>query len=152
MRFKKVTVSLAMAHVLILSGSAWAQQPANGTATQAELHVPKPYELTQGTFINLTLERVDPDQVSAMVYQNVYDNFENIAIPKGSRLFGRQVNKVNDVHDVFFTEIQLSSTGQTYALEPPLQATTPIGAAGIVDFKPAAIAGTMLRKDLVIPH
>lgn len=152
MSFKKITVSLAMAHVLILSGSVWAQPSANGAAIKAELHVPKPYELTQGTFINLTLERVDPDQVSAMVYQNVYDNFENVVIPKGSRLFGRQVNKVNDVHDVYFTEIQLSSTGQTYTLEPPLQATTPIGAAGIVDFKPAAIAGTMLRKDLVIPH
>ncbi|WJV23178.1 MULTISPECIES: hypothetical protein [Pseudomonas] len=152
MGFKKVAVSLAMAHALILSGSTWAQQSAYGVAVKAERPVPQPYELTQGTFINLTLERVDPNQVTAMVYQNVYDNFENIAIPKGSRLFGRQINKVNDVHDVYFTEIQLSNTGQTYTLEPPLQATTPLGAAGIVDFKPAAIAGAIWRKDMVIPH
>ena len=148
----KTAASLAIVKILILGSAAWAQQPTSETAIQAQLHVPEPYELTQGTFINLTLERVDPNQVSAMVYENVYDAFENIAIPRGSRLFGRQVNKINDVHDVYFTQIQLNSTGQTYTLQPPLQATTPLGAAGIVDFKPAATAGTMLRKDLVIPH
>ncbi|WP_232910457.1 hypothetical protein [Pseudomonas paralactis] len=67
-------------------------------------------------------------------------------------MFGRQVKIVNDVHDVYFNQIQLNTTGKTYTLQPPLQATTPLGAAGIVDFKPAATAGTMLRKDLVIPH
>lgn len=152
MSFMKTAASLAIVKILILGSAAWAQQPTSETAIQAQLHVPEPYELTQGTFINLTLERVDPNQVSAMVYENVYDAFENIAIPRGSRLFGRQVNKINDVHDVYFTQIQLNSTGQTYTLQPPLQATTPLGAAGIVDFKPAATAGTMLRKDLVIPH
>ncbi|WP_177434123.1 hypothetical protein [Pseudomonas sp. Sample_23] len=152
MSFMKTAASLAIVQILILGSAAWAQQPTSETAIQAQLHVPEPYELTQGTFINLTLERVDPNQVSAMVYENVYDAFENIAIPRGSRLFGRQVNKINDVHDVYFTQIQLNSTGQTYTLQPPLQATTPLGAAGIVDFKPAATAGTMLRKDLVIPH
>lgn len=152
MYFRKFAVSLTIAHVLILSGSTWAQQSNNETAVKAELHIPKPYELTQGTFINLTLERVDPNQVSAIVYQNVYDNFENVAIPKGSRLFGRQVNKIRGVSDVYFYEIQLNSTGQTYALEPPLQATTPLGSGGIVDFRPTAIAGTILRKDLIIPH
>lgn len=152
MRFKKLTAVLAMVQVLTLSGSASAQQLVNDTAIKAQLHQPQPYELTQGTFINLTLERVDPDQVSAMVYQHVYDNFENITIPKGSRLLGRQVAKVNNTRDVYFDEIQLSSTGETYTLEPPLQATGPLGEAGIVDFKPAAIAGTMLRKDLIFPH
>ncbi|MBC3259116.1 hypothetical protein HU733_26810 [Pseudomonas paralactis] len=152
MRSMKTIASLAIVQILTLGGTAWAQQPTVETAIQAQLHVPEPYELTQGTFINLTLERVDPNQVSAMVFENVYDAFENIVIPRGSRLFGRQVNIVNDVHDVYFNQIQLNTTGKTYTLQPPLQATTPLGAAGIVDFKPAATAGTMLRKDLVIPH
>ncbi|MGY2374433.1 hypothetical protein ACW9IB_07980 [Pseudomonas sp. SDO524_S393] len=152
MRSMKTIASLAIVQILTLGCTAWAQQPTVETAIQAQLHVPEPYELTQGTFINLTLERVDPNQVSAMVFENVYDAFENIVIPRGSRLFGRQVNIVNDVHDVYFNQIQLNTTGKTYTLQPPLQATTPLGAAGIVDFKPAATAGTMLRKDLVIPH
>jgi len=139
-------------HILVFGSTARAQQPTDETAIQAQLHIPEPYELTQGTFINLILERVDPTQVSAIVYENVYDAFENIAIPRGSRFFGHQVNKVNGVHDVYFSQLQLNSTGQTYTLQPPLQATTPLGAAGIVDFKPAATAGTMLRKDIVIPH
>lgn len=152
MNFIKFAAPLAMSQLLALTNPVWAQQLTNETAIKAELHVPKPFELSQGTFINLTLERVDPNQVSAIVYENIYDNFENIAIPKGSRLLGRQINKVNDVHDVYFNELQLSKTSKTYTLDPPLQATTPIGAAGITDFKPAAIAGTMLRKSLVIPH
>jgi type IV secretory pathway VirB10-like protein len=152
MRSMKTIASLAIVQILTLGGTAWAQGPTVETTIQAQLHVPEPYELTQGTFINLTLERVDPNQVSAMVFENVYDAFENIVIPRGSRLFGRQVNIVNDVHDVYFDQIQLNTTGKTYTLQPPLQATTPLGAAGIVDFKPAATAGTMLRKDLVIPH
>lgn len=138
--------------MLTISGSVWAQRPADGSVIMAERAEAKPYEVSQGTFLNLALEHVDPDYVSAMVYQNVYDNFENIAIPRGSRLFGRQVSQSNNVRDVYFTEIQISSTGQTYTLDPPLQATRPLGEAGIVDFKPAAIAGTIWRRDLVIPH
>ncbi|CRM90932.1 hypothetical protein [Pseudomonas sp. 22 E 5] len=87
-----------------------------------------------------------------MVYQNVYDDYENVAIPRGSRLFGRQVNEVNGSHNVYFTELQLSSTDQTLALDPPLQATSSLGAAGLTDFKPAAIAGTIWLRDQVMPH
>jgi type IV secretory pathway VirB10-like protein len=86
------------------------------------------------------------------ISQNVYDEFENIAIPKGSRVFGRQVNQVNNLHNVFWTEIQLSDTGHTYTLVPPLQATTPLGSAGLVDFKLVARARTMLSTDLLVPH
>ncbi|NWD74029.1 hypothetical protein HX890_07825 [Pseudomonas gingeri] len=152
MHFRKVAVSVTTAAMLIISGPLWAQQPAESTAIKAELHVPKPYEVSQGTFLNLSLEHTDPNYVSAVIYQNVYDNFENIAIPQGSRLFGRQVSQKNNVRDVYFTEIQLSSTGQTYTLEPPLQATRPLGEAGLVDFKSAATAGAIWRRDLVIPH
>lgn len=151
MSYIKAAASLVIVQILNLGSAAWAQQPTVET-TQAQMHVLEPYELTQGTFIYLTLERVDPNLVSAIVFENVYDGFENIAIPKGSRLLGRQVKKFNDVHDVYFTQIQLNTTGQTYTLQPPLQATTPLGAAGIVEFKLAATAGTILRKELVIPH
>jgi type IV secretion system protein VirB10 len=148
MESKKLIWALAMAQVMIFSGVAQAQQPA----VLAQRVVSEPYEVAQGTFLNLTLERVDPDYVSAMLYENVYDDYENVAIPRGSRLFGRQVNKVNESHDVYFTQLQLSSTGQMLTLGPPLQATSPLGAAGLTNFKPAAIAGTIWRKVQVMPH
>jgi len=53
---------------------------------------------------------------------------------------------------VFWTEIQLSNTRKTYALEPPLQATTTLGSAGLVDFQLAARAGTLLSTDVIFPH
>lgn len=152
MGLKDVAACLVVANVMIFSGAVSAQQQGDQTPGIVRLYEPQPYELRRNTFINLTLQSVDPDRVSAMVYQNVYDNFENIVIPKGSRVFGRQVSKTNDVHNVYWTEIQLSSTGQTYVFEPPLQATTPLGAAGITDFKPAATVGTLLRTDIVFPH
>ncbi|MBT1269036.1 hypothetical protein [Pseudomonas sp. VS38] len=148
MEGKTFTWALAIAQFMIFSGVVHAQQPA----VMAQRQVIEPYEVAEGTFLNLTLERVDPDYVSAMVYENVYDYYENVAIPRGSRLFGRQVNKVNDSHDVYFTQLQLSSTGQTLSLDPPLQATSPLGAAGLTNFKPAAIAGTIWRRDQVMPH
>lgn len=144
---KKLIWAVAMAYALIFTCLVQAQQPT----VVAHAPMSEPYEVIQGTFLNLTLERVDPNYVSAMVYENVYDDYENVAIPRGSRLFGRQVNKVNDSHDVYFTELQLS-TGQTLTLDPPLQATSPLGAAGITDFKPAAIAGTIWLRDQVMPH
>ncbi|UUQ67752.1 hypothetical protein NLK61_14325 [Pseudomonas fuscovaginae UPB0736] len=145
---KKFTWAAALAQVMIFSVVAQAQQP---TVKVQQSHS-EPYEVAQGTFLTLTLERVDPDYVSAMLYENVYDDYENVAIPRGSRLFGRQINKVNDSHDVYFTQLQLSSTGQTLTLDPPLQATSPLGSAGITNFKPDAIAGTIWRRDQIMPH
>jgi type IV secretory pathway VirB10-like protein len=129
-----------------------AEQPVNGTTAKIQIISPQPYVLTQDTFINLALESTDPERVTARIYQNVYDHFENVALPKGSRLFGYQAGVINGLHNVFFTHLQLSDTGQILTLDPPLQATTPLGATGIVDFKSAAIAGAMLRGDLIIPH
>lgn len=148
MESKKLIWALAMAQIMIFSDVVQAQQ----RAAMAQRRVPEPYEVAQGTFLSLTLERVDTDYVSAMVYENVYDAYENVAIPRGSRLFGRQVNQVNESHDVYFTQLQLSSTAQTLTLDPPLQATSPLGAAGLTNFKPAAIAGTIWRRDQVMPH
>lgn len=148
----KFTTTFAVAYLLALSGIAQAQQPVSETAAKAVLHVPQAFELTQDTFINLTLENTDPDRVSAIVSHNIYDNFENIVIPEGSRLFGKKINQVNNSHDIIWVEIQLSSTGQTYTFEPPLHATTPLGSTGLVDFKRAASAGTILARDIIIPH
>lgn len=152
MRIKEITASLAIAYCLAFTGAVQAQESSNEPVRRAEVTAPQPYKLSRGTFINLTLESINPDRVSAIISQNVYDEFENIAIPKGSRVFGRQVNQVNNLHNVLWTEIQLSDTGQTYTLEPPLQAATPLGSAGLVDFKLAARAGTMLSTDLIFTH
>ncbi|WP_064621071.1 MULTISPECIES: hypothetical protein [Pseudomonas] len=144
---KKLIWATTVTLELLFAGLAQAQQPV----AIAQRPVTVPYEVTEGTFLNLRLERVDPNYVAAMVYENVYDDYENVAIARGSRLFGRLVNKVNDSHDVYFTQLQLS-TGQTLSLDPPLQATSPLGSAGIIDFKPGAIAGTIWRRDQVMPH
>jgi len=148
MESKKLILAMALAQAMIFSGVVQAQQPA----VMVQQSQSEPYEVAQGTFLTLTLERVDPDYVSAMLYENVYDDYENVAIPRGSRLFGRQINKVNDSHAVYFTQLQLSITGQTLTLDPPLQATSPLGSAGITNFKPDAMAGTIWRKDQVMPH
>ncbi|KAB0486466.1 type IV secretion system protein VirB10 [Pseudomonas reinekei] len=148
MERRKLTWALLISLVLMFCGVVQAQQPP----VMAQRPQSEPYEVTQGTFLNITLERVDPDHVSAMLYENVYDDFENVAIPRGSRLFGRQISKVNDRYDVYFTQLQLGSTGQTLTLDPPLQATSPLGSAGITNFKPDATAATIWRRDQVIPH
>lgn len=152
MRIQETIASLAIACCLVFTGVVQSQELGNELVGRAIVSPPQPYKLNRGTFLNLTLESINPDRVSAIISQNVYDEFENVVIPKGSRVFGRQLNQVNNLHNVFWTEIQLSDTGQTYTLEPPLQATTPLGSAGLVDFKLAARAGSMLSTDLIFPH
>jgi type IV secretion system protein VirB10 len=148
MEGRKMIWAMAIAQVISFCGVVQAQQPA----VMAQPSQSQPYKVAQGTFLNIVLQRVDPHYVSAMLYENVYDDFENVAIPRGSRLFGRQISKVNDTHVVYFTQLQLSSTGQTLTLDPPLQATSPLGSAGITNFKRDATAATIWRRDQVMPH
>lgn len=137
---------------LLGTNSATAQSAYTDTPIKATLHKPVPYELSMGTFVGITLQSVAPELVSGIVSNDVYDDFENIAIPRGSRFLGHEQRIVNGLHDILWTEIQLAGTGATYRLHPPLPATTPLGSRGLNDFRTAARAGTLLTNDLIIPH
>jgi hypothetical protein len=149
-----LSIFLALAALGLVPFAVFTVQTARADQAPAiaRIHNLEPYELSMGTFIGVALESVDPSFVSGMVYRDVYDHFNNIAIHKGSRLFGHQVKIVNGRRDVLWTEIQLTSTGQTYALQQPLPATSPLGARGLTEFQPAAIAGTISSYDLSLPH
>jgi type IV secretory pathway VirB10-like protein len=151
---KTLSVTLATAAMVVASFAPITVQMAYGeeAPAMATIYNPQPYELSIGTFIGVALESLDPNFVSGMVYQDVYDHFNNIAIHKGSRLFGHEVNMVNGRHDVLWTEIQLVSTGETYTLRPPLPATSPLGDRGLKEFRPASLAGAILSSDLRLPH
>lgn len=151
---RTLSIFLAVAAQGLVPFATFTMQTAHAeqAAAIAQIHNPEPYELDIGTFIGVALESVDPSFVSGMVYQDVYDHFNNIVIHKGSRLYGHQVKIVNGRHDVRWTEIQLASTGQTYALQQPLAATTSLGETGLKEFRPASLAGTILSYDLHLPH
>lgn len=155
MNFRKtLSGTLATAAMMLASFAPITAQMAYGdeAPAMARIYNPQPYELSMGTFIGVALESLDPNFVSGMVYQDVYDHFNNVAIHKGSRLFGHEVNMVNGRHDVLWTEIQLVSTGETYTLQPPLPATSPLGDRGLKEFRPASLAGAILSSDLRLPH
>lgn len=78
MEGRKLIWALAMAHVMIFCSVVQAQQ----RAVTAQRQQSEPYEVAQGTFLNIILEHVDPENVSAMLYENVYDDYENVAIPR----------------------------------------------------------------------
>lgn len=151
---KTLSGTLATAAMMLASFAPITAQMAYGdeAPAMARIYTPQPYELSMGTFIGVALENLDPNFVSGMVYQDVYDHFNNVAIHKGSRLFGHEVNMVNGRHDVLWTEIQLVSTGETYTLQPPLPATSPLGDRGLKEFRPASLAGAILSSDLRLPH
>ncbi|MQQ33018.1 hypothetical protein GE543_01265 [Pseudomonas sp. SZ57] len=151
---KMLSETLAAATMVLASFALNAVQMAHGeeAPAMARIYTPEPYELSMGTFIGVALESLDPNFVSGMVYQDVYDHFNNVAIHKGSRLFGHEVNIVNGRHDVLWTEIKLVTTGETYTLQPPLPATSPLGDRGLKEFRPASLAGAILSNDLRLPH
>lgn len=138
--------------MLLGASSAIAQSADTNSPIKATHHKPVPYELSMGTFVEITLQSAAPNFVTGIVSHDVYDNFENVAIPRGSRFLGHEQKTVNGLHDILWTAIQLAGTGVTYRLEPPLPATTPLGSRGLNDFRTAARAGTLLTSDLILPH
>lgn len=121
----------------------------------AEFHKHSPYELKPMTFISLTLVATGDDDASiitASVNDNVYDEFGNVAIGKGSQVLGKHIQQVNARHRVFWTDIRLAPSGQVLHLDPPVNATQPDGSSGIVDFRRGGRVGGLLSDFLRIPH
>ena len=150
--FLKKKAAATLWFILAGLNTAVAQPVDTEAPIKARLHQPVPYELNIGTFIGITLQSVAPEFVMGVVSIDVYDNFKNVAIPRGSRLFGHQQQIVNGLHDIIWTEIQLADSGATYQLQPALPATTPLGSRGLKNFRVGASAGAQLISNLIIPH
>ena len=143
---------------LLLMSSAYAQdakvlQPEEPAV--AKVHKPQPYEVASGTFIPIGLETGDPGpngMVIGYVSRNVYDHYQNVAIPAGSRLIGKAVRQVNDRHEVLWDGLQVPSIAATLELDPPIEATMPDGSTGIVGFKPGQQVGAIVGDSFIVPQ
>ncbi len=123
------------------------EEPVKLTARKVQ-----PFEVVSGTFIPLVLLNADDLMVTAQVTTDVYDHYQNVVIPKGSRLVGKKIRQVNDRHEVTWTGLQVPAAAGTLRLAPPLQATMPDGSAGLVNFQTAARAGAITDAPFIVPH
>lgn len=146
--------------VITLSGGALAQTP-NGSDSDAPIvakfHQVQPYEIIEGTPIQVGLQTGDPGiggMMIGIVSLGVYDRFYNVAIPKGSKLIGRTIRQVNDRREVQWDGLQLPSTA-TLQLDPPLEGCMPDGSAGITVSslrQPGARVAALVTKAFIVPH
>ncbi|WP_180721028.1 conjugal transfer protein [Paraburkholderia largidicola] len=111
------------------------------------------FEVSPGTIISLTLEIAAPDiLVAGVVSNDVYDAYANLAIPKGSRLIGKQMRQVNDRQEVVWNGLQIPAYGGTLRLDPPIEATMPDGTSGLVDLVAGARASAIVGHPFIVPH
>ncbi|ATJ89159.1 TrbI/VirB10 family protein [Ralstonia solanacearum] len=122
-------------------------EPATVAAVEAQ-----PYEVVPGTHIPLVLIHAAPALVIAQVSTDVFDFHRNVAIPKGSRLIGKELRKVNERREVVWIGLQIPAASGTLRLDPPLQATMRDGSAGVVDLTPGALLGAMTSEPFIVPH
>ncbi len=148
------TAAVALS-ALLLAAAAMADEtkllqrdePARVSASEA-----RPYEVVSGTHIPLVLIHADPTIVVAQVSMDVFDFHRNVAIPKGSRLIGKEVREVNARREIVWIGLQIPAASGTLRLDPPLRATMRDGSAGVVDLAPGALLGTMTSEAFIVPH
>ncbi|WP_232520365.1 conjugal transfer protein [Ralstonia solanacearum] len=142
-------LALALAAPALADGLKTIEQnePARVSASGAQ-----PYEVVPGTHIPLVLIHADPAMVIAQVSMDVFDFHRNIAIPKGSRLIGKELRKVNDRREVVWIGLQIPAASGTLRLDPPLPATMRDGSAGVMDLTPGALLGAMTSEPFIVPH
>jgi type IV secretory pathway VirB10-like protein len=147
-------LKLLFLYGLTLARSAWAEKFKNlKKPFKARLEKPLPYEITEGTFISLVLlTAANTPIVVAQVTTDIFDRYENVALPKGSRLLGKYIKQLDARHQILWTDLQAPSIGRILALEPPLNATTSDGSSGVVNFQPGALAGATVGKSFIVPH
>ncbi|MGA4422899.1 conjugal transfer protein [Ralstonia nicotianae] len=112
----------------------------------------QPFEVVTGTFLSLVLSSADPAMVLAVVSSDIYDHYNNVAIPKGGQLVGREIRQVNDRHDIAFTGLQIPGLPGTLRLEPALRATMPDGSAGVTTMEHGARIGAIVGEPFIVPH
>jgi len=156
MRIRLCAISSITA--LVLMNNAYAQdakilQPEEPAVLKA--HKLQPYEVVPGTIIVIGLETGDPGpngMVDGQVSSNVYDYYDNVAIPAGSKLIGKAIRQVNDRHEVQWFELQIPAVAATLRLDPPIEATMRDGSTGIVGFAPGQQVGAIVSDSFIVPH
>jgi type IV secretion system protein VirB10 len=114
---------------------------------------PQPYEVASGTIIQVGLQTADPGPgglVVGMVTTNVYDYYENVVIPAGSKLIGKEIKQISKRHQVVWDRLQIQ--GATLRLDPPIEGTMPDGSAGVEKFALGARAGAIVGESFIVPH
>jgi len=150
--------TLAGIAALTLMNGVYAQdvkvlQPEEPVVVKA--HKLQAYEVAPGTIIEIGLEAGDPGangMVVGQVSRDVYDYYQNVAIPAGSKLIGKAVRQVNDRHEVLWDGLQIPAFAGTLRLDPPLEATMPDGSTGVVGFKPGQQVGAITSDSFIVPH
>lgn len=145
----------ALVLVSPFSAQTYAQEPKTLTFDKPVALTARklqPYEVIPGTIISLVL--LSPNEIVpvAEATTNIFDFYRNIVIPKGSRLVGKYIKKVNDRHQVIWDGLQLPSLGGTLRINPPIPATSQDGSAGLVDFTPGARAAAITEESFFVPH
>ena len=153
-------IILSCVVMLALSGGALAQATDGSDPDApivAKFHRIRPYEIVEGTPIDVGLETGDPGiggMMIGIVSLNVYDRFGNVAIPKGSKLIGQTIRQVNDRREVQWNGLQLPGTA-TLQLDPPLEGCMPDGSAGITVTalgRPGSSVAALVTKAFIVPH
>ena len=150
--------TLASITALAFTNGIYAQdakvlQPEEPVVLQA--HKLQAYEVAPGTIIDIGLETGDPGangMVVGQVSRDVYDYYQNVVIPAGSKLIGKAVRQVNDRHEVLWNGLQIPAFAGTLRLNPPLEATMPDGSTGVVGFRPGQQVGTITSDSFIVPH
>lgn len=149
------TIFLAVA-VFSFSTGGWAQDADVLKPKEGKI---QPYEMAAGHIIPLVMETADPGQgglVSAVVYDDVYDDYSHVAIPRGSKLVGRERQRVNDREEIRWDGLQLVGyDGPTIELDHPLAGTMPDGSSGVIaGFKPGSTAAAVVwvGGEFIVPH
>ncbi len=139
-----------------LSTGVWAQ---DSDVIKPEEGRIQPYEMAAGHIIPLAMETADPGQgglVSAVIYDDVYDDYSHLAIPKGSKLVGREGKRVNNREEIRWDGLQLVGyDGPTIKLDRPLAGTMPDGSSGVAaGFKPGSTAAAVVwvGGEFIVPH
>jgi len=160
----KGTMNMTKNLVLVCLGALFVGTVAHGQDSlvvpqtepiMASMKKPRPFELVAGKFIPLVLVSVETDAkipIVAQVTSAVYDEYQNVAIPAGSKLVGQYKQKVGSRHQVFWTGLQVPTGNGTQDLVPPINATDVIGASGIADFRPGQRAGGIVSSDFIVLH
>ena len=155
---KTCSYALSCVAALVLMSNAYAQdakvlQPEEPVVLKA--HKLQPYEVAPGTIITIGVETRDrgPKNMDVgLVTHNVYDHYQNVAIPAGSKLIGKAVSQVNNRHEVLWNGLQVPSVAATLELNPPIEATMPDGSTGIVGFKPGQQVGAIVGNSFIVPQ
>lgn len=139
--------------LIVLSSSAFAEPKVLEFEKPVLLQARKlqPFEIRSGTFFDLVLMNTNEMFVSAHLSSNIYDFYGNVAIPKGSQLFGSVTEKRGERIAIKWTSLQIPSLG-TLKLDPPIFATMRDGSAGVTELKPGGMIGAINGESFIIPH